>query len=92
MTFNLYIVPAVLSVLVIWSLRSYLNNKNLAMKAMTSFIISVSVILIYNFSHSFINNGPVINIDNYFLTGAVVICLLNMAALWVFTKNIKLRD
>jgi len=96
MAFNSYIVPLVLSVLVIWSLRYQLSNRNFITKSILSFIISIIVIFFYKYAHYYFNNNNDFSVgfmpENDIFVGTFIIFLFNMAALWVFTKNIKIRN
>lgn len=96
MTFNSYIVPLVLSILVVWSLRYQLNKKNIFTKGISSFAISIIVVFLYKYAHHYFNDSNAFGIGfvlgNDFFVGTFIIFLFSMAALWMFTKNIKIRN
>ncbi|CAI1967262.1 Uncharacterised protein [Serratia proteamaculans] len=96
MTFNTYLVPFVLSILVVWSLRYHLIKVNLLKKIALSLIISMIVVFLYQISHDYFNDRSKLDIgfvfDGFYLTCSLVVFFFNMVALWVFTKISKVKD
>lgn len=85
---NSYIVPLILSDLIIWSLRKTIKERKLLIKILVSFVLACLSIFIYRLSHSFFNGVSGFNILNLFnyndLIASFVICFINLFALWAF--------
>lgn len=96
MTFNTYLVPFVLSILVVWSLRYNFVGMSFFRKIAISLIISLMVVFLYQVSHNYFNDGGKLDIgfvfNRFYLICSLVVFFFNMVALWVFTKVIKIKD
>jgi hypothetical protein len=87
---SFYIVPAIFSVLMTWSLRKIIKERQVLTKVLISFILAFLAIMIYTLGHSVFNEMNHLKIIKIFgygnLIASLVITFINLVALWAFFK------